>query len=134
MSNDELLNRLIYGGVWLLKILLTLVVAGIYAHTMPGFRPGEPFVEAATEIATVIAFLGTGLTTWLDANRPRDGSAGLSKQVNELREQGVSRQDMAVVTADDAELLKTEAARLRRIKPLRDAADAGEALEAASHG
>ena len=77
--------------------------------------------------------IGTGLTAVLTAyggsRLPRTGSAKLAAEVGALQAEGVSRSDMTVVPTDEVAVLRAEAARLKRIKPLRDLAEADEALE-----
>lgn len=129
MSNDELVNRLVYVLALLAKILLAAVVAGIYAGSMPGFRAGDALAPYGDGIAAALAIAGLALASWIEANRPRFGSEKLARQVNELQKDGVRRADMTVVSTEDIKVLQAEAARLRRIRPLRDVAEADEALE-----
>jgi hypothetical protein len=77
--------------------------------------------------------IGTGLTAVLTAyggsRLPRTGSARLAADVKALQQDGVHRSEMSVIRTEDLALLQSEAARIRRIKPLREAAAADEALE-----
>lgn len=73
MNNDQLRNLLIYGLIAVLKLLLIAAVAGISAGQLVGFREGEILAPQAVAFAGVLGLVGTGLTTWLDANRPKLG-------------------------------------------------------------
>lgn len=115
-ADKRLWNVLAYCGIALLNLLLTLLAIAITAGTIAGFRPGEPFAPYAAQFTAIIAVATPALSAWLNSNRPRIGSEGLAADVKELQKDGFSRQDMTVVTKEDAELLKTEAARIREFQ------------------
>lgn len=96
MNQIELTNVLLYGLIGLLKIAIGLGAVLVAAGTAPGFREGEPFASVAVAVAGVLTVTGAGLTSWLDANRPRVGSAELAHDVDEERKDGVSREHLTV--------------------------------------
>ena len=130
MSIAELANLARYV---LMALIGAVVTTGMQLGVVLGGEGDIIWRPLAATFTT--AFFGA-LATALGASQlTRFGSEGLSKQVDHLRDAGVSRQDMAVVTKhavadakmteEEVKFLREEAARLRRIKPFRDAEESG---------
>ncbi len=115
-ADKRLWNVLAYCGIALLNLLLTLLAISITAGTIAGFRPGEPFTPYAAQFTAIIAVASPALTAWLAQNRPRVGSEELAEDVKALQKDGKHRSELTVVTKEDAEILKTEAARIREFQ------------------
>lgn len=91
-------NILIYVGIWALKVIAVGLSGALAAGLLPGFRDGEVFASARTELAGLLAFVVLTLATVLDAMRPRQGSAHLAAEVDARRAEGVSRKNMLVLS------------------------------------
>lgn len=129
MTTARLQNIAIYVAIGIAIFLLSDLGKAVEDGLLPGFRDGETFAGSRARIGDLIALLAAGGGLWVAANRPRFGSEKLAREVGQLQKDGVSREAMTVVPTEDIELLKAEAARIRRVKPLRDVADADEVLE-----
>lgn len=100
----EIQNYLKYAALALGAFLVGCAAALVPQLMDPAMPPLNWRIVIGTGItALVTAYGGTML--------PRAGSTGLATEVNHLRDHGVSRTDMTVVSTEDLERLKSEAAR-----------------------
>jgi hypothetical protein len=100
VNRAQFVNLLIFVAVVVCQITVVSVAAALASDTMPGFREGELFRPGRDLAIGLLALLGPIIGGWVIQNRPRFGSEPVAAQVNDLRAQGVSRQDMVVTTAD----------------------------------
>lgn len=123
-ADKRLWNVLAYCGIALLNLLLTLLAIAITSGSIVGFRPGEPFTPYAAQFTAIIAIATPALTGWLNSNRPRIGSEVLAADVRALQKDGVPRSEMTVLSPEQIRTLQEEAARVERVKLVREAARA----------
>lgn len=116
MTTAKFRNIATYGAIGIAIYLLMNLGDAIQSGLMPGFMDGQTFAPSRERIADLIELITAAGAMWLAANRPRFGSERLAADVKALQADGVSRQDMTVVTKEDAKILKDEAARIREFK------------------
>lgn len=116
VTTAQLKNIATFVAIGIGILLIQALGGAVSDGKIPGFMDGQTFDGVRGEIGGLLTLLGTAGGLWMVQNRPRLGSERLAKDVDALREAGVSRQDMTVVTKEDAELLKTEAARIREFQ------------------
>jgi hypothetical protein len=102
LTPARLQNLLIYVLTAMANILAIALAAALAAGTMPGFRDGEMLAPAKTEMAALLAFVIPILSGLVAANRPSLGGEGLAAQASVLRQKGYHRDDMVVLSPDDA--------------------------------
>lgn len=102
MKQSSVNNFLIYCGLAVAQILALAVAAALAAGAMPGFREGEFFAPAADLLATLMTVITPILATAVAASRARLGSETIARQVEDLREQGVPRSQMVVLSEQEA--------------------------------
>lgn len=134
MTTAKFRNIAIYVAIGIAIFLVTDLGKAIEDGLMPGFRDGETFAAARERIGDLIALLAATGGMWLAANRPRFGSEGLSQQVKSLQADGVPRSDMSVLSPEQIKTLQDEAARVERVRLLREAARVQDSLKAADRG
>lgn len=134
MTTARLQNIATYVAIGVGILLIQALGRAIGNGAVAGFMDGQTFESVRSEIGGLLTLLGTAGGLWMAANRPRQGSERLSAQVEALRADDVDRADMTVIKTEDLDLLKQEAERLRRVKPLRDLAAADETLERQARG
>jgi hypothetical protein len=106
----EIQNYLKYAALALAAFLVGCATALVPQLLDPAIPPLNWRIVIGTGIAALVTAYGGTLL-------PRSGSTGLAAEVNHLRDHGVSRSDMSVVSTEDLKKLEAEAVRLMRTQP-----------------
>lgn len=123
LTSKNISNYIIWGG---LSVLLGLLIA--LGTQLAG---DDPINWRRVAEGTIQALI-TVVTAMVAASRlPRPGSEALSKQVDNLQDHGVPKSDMVVLSKEEVETIKSEAAHINRVRPLREAREGFKPLTAA---
>lgn len=84
MSTPGLRNLAVYVGLWLVNTLLGCLALAVANGRLWGFEPGGILEPSGASVSAALIVVGTALTGWLAANRPRLGREDISALVNEV--------------------------------------------------
>lgn len=106
VSNAKLINLAIYCIIAMVVALVVSLGEQITKGVVPGFMDGDMFAGARNSIGQALGLFGLGAGFWLAANRPRFGSESLAVQTNDLKKEGIHRDDMVVLPTDPTAVSK----------------------------